>query len=268
MFVLCSSRSGSTLLRLILDSHPDFCCPPELHLVGLIQRMIPIYRITTRSDPAVTDVNSNRVVSKKIRDNVNRIMREHSDQLGKPVWCEKSVYTIDAIGAVQFAFPEARFICLYRSCLDQVSSALETLKEYPSGREYGFDPFLGREPGSPVDALIDYWCAKTSAIIGFEQKNPGQCIHLHYEDLVLESNAQLERLFGFLGSHWDEQMLDSIFTRSRKGGPGDHKIKGTDRILTSSLGRGAQIDIPNISADRLEKMNHLLETLGYDAANL
>ena len=267
MFVLCSSRSGSTLLRFILDSHPDFCCPPELHLVGLIERLIAIYGITIRSDAAVTDENRNSVVSKKIRDAVNGILREYSDQLGKQVWCEKSVYTIDAIGMVQFAFPEARYICLYRTCLDQVGSALETLKNYPSGREYGFAPFLSRSPGNPVDALIDYWCTKTSAILRFEQDNPGQCIRLRYEDLVLESNAHLERLFGFLGSYWDRQMLDLIFTRSRKGGPGDHKISHTDRILMSSLGRGAEIGVQNISADRLEKMNPLLETLGYDTVS-
>jgi hypothetical protein len=31
-FVLSSVRSGSTLLRLILDSHPEICSPHELHL--------------------------------------------------------------------------------------------------------------------------------------------------------------------------------------------------------------------------------------------
>ena len=29
VFVLTSSRSGSTLLRFILDSHPELACPPE-----------------------------------------------------------------------------------------------------------------------------------------------------------------------------------------------------------------------------------------------
>src|SRR5262249_47350516 len=29
VFILTTSRSGSTLLRFLLDSHPDFACPPE-----------------------------------------------------------------------------------------------------------------------------------------------------------------------------------------------------------------------------------------------
>src|SRR5215212_12159632 len=31
-FVLCSVRSGSTLLRVLLDSHSRICAPHELHL--------------------------------------------------------------------------------------------------------------------------------------------------------------------------------------------------------------------------------------------
>ena len=34
-FILSSVRSGSTLLRLLLDSHPDICAPHEMHLRGI-----------------------------------------------------------------------------------------------------------------------------------------------------------------------------------------------------------------------------------------
>ena len=30
VFILTTSRSGSTLVRFILDSHPDLACPPEI----------------------------------------------------------------------------------------------------------------------------------------------------------------------------------------------------------------------------------------------
>jgi hypothetical protein len=35
VFVLCMGRSGSTLLRLILDTHPDLACPPETNIPAL-----------------------------------------------------------------------------------------------------------------------------------------------------------------------------------------------------------------------------------------
>jgi Sulfotransferase family len=36
VFVLCMSRSGSTLLRLILDTHPDLACPPETNIPAVL----------------------------------------------------------------------------------------------------------------------------------------------------------------------------------------------------------------------------------------
>jgi len=35
VFVLCNGRSGSTLLRFLLDAHPDLACPPETNLPSL-----------------------------------------------------------------------------------------------------------------------------------------------------------------------------------------------------------------------------------------
>jgi hypothetical protein len=32
VFVLCMARSGSTLLRFLLDAHPELACPPETML--------------------------------------------------------------------------------------------------------------------------------------------------------------------------------------------------------------------------------------------
>jgi protein-tyrosine sulfotransferase len=231
--------------------------------VALIERLILTYQITITSDSTLTNDDRANMVAKKVRSDINRIMNEHANQLGKRVWCEKSVYTIDRIADIDFVFPNARYICLYRNCLDQVYSALETLEQHPKGEGYGYAPFLSREPENPVDALVDYWCAKTSAILSFEQSKPSQCFRLRYEDLVLESNAQLERLFRFLGSYWKTDMLDSIFTKSRRGGPGDHKILQTDRILTSSIGRGKELGNQNISANLLNNMNILQTALGY-----
>ena len=36
VFVLCGGRTGSTLLRFLLDAHPDLACPPETNVPGSI----------------------------------------------------------------------------------------------------------------------------------------------------------------------------------------------------------------------------------------
>ena len=39
VFVLCAGRSGSTLLRFLLDAHPDLACPPETRLPWLARQL-------------------------------------------------------------------------------------------------------------------------------------------------------------------------------------------------------------------------------------
>ena len=38
--VLTCARSGSTLLRFILDSHPELACPPETGVVDLCTKIV------------------------------------------------------------------------------------------------------------------------------------------------------------------------------------------------------------------------------------
>ena len=40
VFILTGSRSGSTLLRFILDTHPDLACPPETNFTGAALHML------------------------------------------------------------------------------------------------------------------------------------------------------------------------------------------------------------------------------------
>lgn len=39
VFVPCMGRSGSTLLRFVLDSHPELACPPETSLPALCSQL-------------------------------------------------------------------------------------------------------------------------------------------------------------------------------------------------------------------------------------
>ena len=44
VFVLCMGRSGSTLLRFLLDAHPDLACPPETNLPSLCAQLATVDR--------------------------------------------------------------------------------------------------------------------------------------------------------------------------------------------------------------------------------
>src|ERR1700678_1145076 len=45
VFVLCNGRSGSTLLRFLLDGHPELACPPETNLPGLCVQLATVWSL-------------------------------------------------------------------------------------------------------------------------------------------------------------------------------------------------------------------------------
>jgi hypothetical protein len=45
VFVLCMGRSGSTLLRFLLDAHPELACPPETSLPALCGQLSVVWSL-------------------------------------------------------------------------------------------------------------------------------------------------------------------------------------------------------------------------------
>lgn len=263
VFVLCCARSGSTLLRHILDAHSDVCCPPELHLVGLATRLHWVYTYTADPGQRLSLAERRQAAIGKVRGDINRIMNQFTLASGKKMWCEKSVYTSDTLGFVKALYPDARYICLYRNSLDVVHSALETLKTDPMGTNYGFTPFLSVWPNNPISALVDYWCAKNSTILEFERHNTKNSFRIQYENLVREPEHTLNELFGFLGLTFSNEIIDSVFAETRDTEPGDPKFSDTRQILTDRIGKGTEIDTSAIPERLRRSLNSIERQLEY-----
>src|ERR1700677_4762647 len=45
VFVLCMGRTGSTLLRFLLDAHPDLACPPETSMPALCGQLSVVWSL-------------------------------------------------------------------------------------------------------------------------------------------------------------------------------------------------------------------------------
>src|SRR5262245_4964026 len=56
VFGLTASRSGSTLLRFILDSHPDFACPPETSIAAAAGSLVRAWDFLERAGLDTTSV--------------------------------------------------------------------------------------------------------------------------------------------------------------------------------------------------------------------
>lgn len=258
VFVLCAARTGSTLLRKLVDEHPDLYSPPETNFAQSVAAICQLYE--TLSGPT-------RAVTQEARDACYQLtdasLARKARLLGKRRWCDKSLSTVGFASLMRDVFPEAQFICLYRDCFDFLASAMESSPWGYAG--YGFEPYVRDTPTNFVAGLSRYWIDRVDAGLSFEAEHPSQCLHLRYEDLVLDFAATMQQIWGFLGvAHYSG---DARATWTGDGphvpGPGDHKVMWTREITNISIGRGWTVPLALIPPVLKERIEALHEQLGY-----
>lgn len=262
IFILGCDRSGSSLLRYIVDTHPDIASPAELNL-GEICHLL--YQAATQTLGNTTlaarhNLSVEELVLQEVRASVGQMMAKYTQAKGKSIWCEKSPRNLLYLEAIAAVFPTARYICLHRHAMDVVHSCLEASR-------WSFMPdqlnYVCQNSGSIVGAMTQNWVEKTRSLIAFEADNPSQCFRLKYESYVSQPYSTLKPMFEFLGVVWQPETIDRIFTTQHDLGPQDPKVAFSKRIHKKSIGKGTKVSHRYIPKHLLEPMNQLLAELDY-----
>jgi hypothetical protein len=266
VFVLCGARSGSTLLRFILDAHPDVACPPETNIPALCTQLATVWSLIEGAPlspdrgaepPVIPDAAIARV-----RHTVDLMTGSYLGRRGRKRYCDKSLGTARFADLLVRVYPKARFVCLHRHPMDMISSGIEACPWGLTG--YGFDPYIAASPGNIVLALARYWNDNTAAILGAEERFPGSCHRVRYEDLVTDPERTADEIFRFLGVASAPGVTRQCFTAEReRSGPADYKIWHTSRISPASVGRGWTVPVGRIPPQVLSQTNEMAARLGY-----
>jgi putative sterol carrier protein len=259
IFILAAARSGSTLLRLILDSHPAIACPPETNLVAACGSIA----FTCQNALPDDQVAAKRTALRLSRQVARQTLGAYAASSGKQRWCEKSLPTADAAESLLEIFPDATFICLYRECTDTIVSLLEACSWGFAG--YGIEPYVHQNPTNLPWALAAYWADRVETTTAFEESHAEICARMRYEDLVSDPEATMARLCAFLGIDWDPAHIapDRVFKNPSRFGVGDHKVRYTRTISPESVGRGWRVPIELIPESLRQRVDSLSEALGY-----
>lgn len=262
VFVLSLERSGSTLLRNILDAHPEIFSPAQLHIGSLCYWMhLTSYCSISQLFTHLNEQERQAAARAEVRRVVSELVQGYASKKNKRIWCDKTTMNINYIDILSSIFPNAKFICLYRNCLDFVYS-------YMSVSKLGFmeeiAPYIQRNPYNIVSAIVDYWVDSNHKIYGFEQENKEKCFRVTYEEIVSAPDETLAALFGFLGLNWQSKLFDQVFSNKGKGPvDGDIKFQFSTKISTASIGQGANIPLTSIPDPQRHRLNNLLVKLGY-----
>jgi hypothetical protein len=267
VFVLTVARSGSTLLRFILDAHPDLACPPELGVGATCAGLLRVWSVTEGTlDAGVlprlgAEHLTDRAVS-GIRAAVEAAFVPYLAGRGAARWCDKSLDTLPWAGLVARIWPDARFICLYRHAMDVIGSSLEAC---PWGLDgFGFERYTVQYPGNNVAAAGASWVAGVSTMIEFEKAHLGRTLRIRYEDLVIDPESVAAEIFDFAGVAPEPGISQSCFTAAHEAnGPGDPKIWFTTGVSVRSVGRGSDVPAGKLPPPLRTAMNEALSDLGY-----
>jgi hypothetical protein len=267
-FLLTTSRSGSTLLRYLLEAHPEIACPPETDVADAGARLarslavlegLAVTRGPSGSVPRGLSDGSRAAVAAAVCDGLNA----YAGSQGKRLWCEKSLSTYRYGDFLAELLPKARFVMLTRHCLDVVASGVAA---DPWGvTMYEFGAFAASFPGNSVATICAYWLACTRSNLEFSRRYPDRCILVRYEDLVECPDDEVNRVFAHLGVHERDAPARAAFRIAHDSGYGDHEIEFTDRVHQDSVGYGSSVPRQRIPGGLVTQIDAVLRALDYRA---
>jgi hypothetical protein len=199
-FVMCSVRSGSTLLRVLLDSHSQIHSPQELHLRDFAVRVKTEYGAKALGEIGLDDEQLRFLLW-------DRLLHRELVAARKSVLVNKTPNDVFVADLIARCWPDARFIYLLRH-----PGAIERSRQATRPQD---------SPERNARMVLKYGTAIEEA----RAARPG--FTLRYEDLTADPRDATKRLCAFLGLPWEARMLDyGRFDHGRmRPGLGDWKAK-------------------------------------------
>lgn len=202
-FLIGVYRSGTTLLRFILDSHSNIAVPPE---TNFLYEMAEIYQSEwVRKGLAGAGVDEERIKS-LLKEFSAGILDNYAVAKKKSRWIDKTPAYIDILDFLNFLYgEECKYIMLYRHGLD-VANSLAGL--YENNDLGGPAKILAdNRTGSPKVNFARYWAEQCEKMLSFEETHPEQCHRILYENYTSEPQKYLPPVFEFLGESWEPNVL-------------------------------------------------------------
>jgi hypothetical protein len=274
VFVVSLARSGSTLMRYLLDAHPQIVSPAELNLSTLLLHAADTWHRAheglDQTDPGATEDTPDRGPAAGVPLSqealrwatkiVNQLTADLAGAAGASVFVDKSLTTIDQLPIVARCYPKASYVFLYRYPLDMIASGIEASRWGFSS--FGFAPYIGSAPGNFVAGLGNYWIDKVSRMLEFERTCDVAYARIYYELMCDDPATTLSDLLAFIGLPAEEGLVERAFESRHAMGPGDYKINFTRSVGTDSVGRGSTL--PDLlRPEQVTRMNELLAELDY-----
>ena len=211
-FIVGSGRCGTTLLRAMLEAHPDVHIPPENDLRAAIRAWRTYSRLPWNAvlrlvlgrfefhpqwerwelslGSLFQDLDRRSGRARTLATVLDALYRAHLHR-HKPSalrWGDKTPSNVYALASLRAVFPDLRVVQMVRDGRDVVGSCLRI---YDDG----------------LTSAAEKWVRAVHTGQRFGARHPGQYLEVRYEALVREPRATLQRVGTFLDVPFEERML-------------------------------------------------------------
>ncbi|MEZ5244093.1 MAG: sulfotransferase [Acidimicrobiales bacterium] len=212
LFVVGSGRSGTTLLRAMLDAHPDLTIPGESYFIEQMARRRDGFRVEGRFDreafeaelfadlrfqawnlaPDAVRAELDRQPPADLADAIRGTYRAAARRMGTTRWGDKTPSYALCVPTIAALLPESVFVHLVRDPRDVAASYARA----------GWGP-------RSMTAAGHAWRSRVAAATAAGRAlGPSRYLEVRYEDLVAEPRTQLEAICRLVELAFDPRMLD------------------------------------------------------------
>lgn len=274
VLILGCPRSGTTLLRRLLDSHPEISCPGETFLFRGCARFLEYDTISGGFPYGVTGALEGlgfeeSDIKNRLRDFATSFYEDITCKENKSMWVAKTAVDSFYLPQIEYLFAneedDFKFICVLRHGMDTVCS----LKEFSDDLQSYITELHEyiREYQQPYEAFAYAWADVTTMILDFADKYPDRCHIVKYEELIASPDKKLKEITDFLSCNKHSKKAEEILKNMNVGGIGDWKSFKKTKIEKSSMSRWEN-DLPASTAGMIAPIiNPVLERAGYDTVS-
>jgi protein-tyrosine sulfotransferase len=265
--ILGPPRSGTTLLRRLLNAHPKICSPPEPYVISSCARFL-------RDEPTARGVPVGPVTGlwysgfdeeyllDKLRGLIDEIYSDICVAAGKPRWVDKDGFTFFYIDQVERLFGDScRYVCIIRHGFD-VAISLEELYNRLGGYPQECHEYIRRYP-IVLEAWAHLWADVMARLLRFSADHAASTLLIRYEELTADPMATMAEVARFLGESYQPEYLQAALADRADVGLGDWKTYEKDSVEPGNSLRWRSQPQPVVAAvGRI--VNPMLEAYGYD----
>jgi hypothetical protein len=268
LFVLGVRRSGTTLLRVMLDRHSQLAVPDESYFIPqladrqpdrisvdrfiddarrlktLVEWKIPLEEARTRLEPGMP-----------LGRAIGVVYEVYAERHGKSRWGDKTPMYMQHLRLLEKLFPDARYVHLIRDGRDAAMSFLQMPK--------GIVTETWAHPRTPAGFACQWRAEVLSARALGRRVGSDRYLEIRYEDLVTDPANELRRICDLAGLGFEPAMLEYADEVDVSAKPHQQSLK---RPPTPGL-RDWRTEMPPADVAAFESVaGDLLADLGYEAA--